>query len=57
MFMDYTAGPELRHQLAEIEARSLSSQPATIDYPPRIAQLEQQRANFGFFAVVRMDKK
>lgn len=58
VFVDYTAGPELPHQLAEMEARSLSGQPATIDYRPRVAQLEQQRANFALvFAMVRIDKK
>jgi hypothetical protein len=43
--MDYMAGPELPRQLAELEARWLSSLPAATDYLPRIAQLEKQRGN------------
>lgn len=45
VFMDYMASPELPRQLAEMEARWLSSQSPTIDYGPRLAQLEKQRAN------------
>ena len=45
VFMDYMASPELPRQLAEMKARWLSSQSATIDYGPRIAQLDKQRAN------------
>lgn len=37
--------PELPRQLNELEARWLSSQPVTMDYRPRIAELEKQRAN------------
>ena len=46
VFLDYIASPELPRQLAELEARWLSSQTAQqIDYRPRIVELEQQRAN------------
>ena len=45
VFIDYMASPELPRRLSEIEARWASSNPVSIDYRPRIAQLEQQRAN------------
>jgi hypothetical protein len=45
LFMDYMASPELPRVLSEIEARWLSSRPATIDYQPRITELEKQRWN------------
>jgi hypothetical protein len=39
------ASRELPQRLSEMEARWLSSRPATIDYRPRIDELEKQRAN------------
>jgi site-specific DNA recombinase len=45
VFMDYIASPKLPHRLSEMEARWLSSQPVAVDYRPRIAELEKQRAN------------
>ncbi len=45
VFMDYMASPELPRVLSEVEGRWLSSQPLVIDYRPRIAELERQRAN------------
>lgn len=45
IFMDFMASYELPLQLAEIEARWTSAQAETVDYRPRIAQLEAQRAN------------
>jgi hypothetical protein len=45
VFREFMAGPELPQRLSDLEARWLSSQAVTIDYQPRIAQLEQQRTN------------
>jgi hypothetical protein len=45
IFRDYLASPELPRQLAVLEARWLSSEPAPIDYGRRIGELETQRAN------------
>jgi hypothetical protein len=45
VFGHYMACPELPLQLTRLEARWLSSQPLLIDYRPRIAELDQQRAN------------
>jgi len=45
VFFDFMASPELPRRLSEIETRWLSSQPMTVDYSLRIAELERQRAN------------
>ncbi len=45
VFREYMASPELPRQLDALEARWMSTQPVAVDHRPRLAELEQQRAN------------
>ncbi len=45
LFMEFMVSPELPRRLEALEARWTAGQPLTVDYRPRIEELEGQRAN------------